>query len=54
MQNKEQKIIELKAQYRMLSEMEELWGAKPSKHRAYVFIHSRMNKIIKELQQLEK
>ena len=49
-----EKIIELKGQYRLLSEVEELWGVKPSKHKAYIFVQKRMCSIIKELQKLEK
>ena len=31
------------------AEIEELWGTKPSNHRAYVFINKRMKQILKEL-----
>ena len=49
MSDSEIRQIELKAQYRLLSEIEELWGTKPSNHRAYVFINKRMKQILKEL-----
>jgi hypothetical protein len=47
-----ERIIALSAQYKVLSEVEEMWGTKPSKHRAYLFIHKRMKEITKELQTL--
>lgn len=51
-QSTEERIKELQIQYRLLSEIEELWGVKPSRHRAYLFVRSRMMAIIKELQSL--
>ena len=50
---KQTKLIELKAQYRILSEMEEFWTV-PSKHRAYLFIQDRMKRIIKEIESIEQ
>ncbi len=47
------KLIELKAQYRLLSEMEEFWKV-PSKHRAYLFIQNKMQKILKEIELIEQ
>lgn len=47
------KQIQLQAQYRILSEVEEFWGTKPSQHRAYIFINKKMREIIKELQTIE-
>lgn len=47
------RTAELKAQYKVLSEVEEMWGVKPSKHRAYIFITKRMREIIKELQTIK-
>jgi len=45
--------IQLKAQYKALSEVEEMWGVKPSKHRAYLFVVKRMTEILKELKSIE-
>ncbi len=50
---KQTKLAELKAQYRILSEMEEFWKV-PSKHRAYLFIQDRMEKIIREIELIEQ
>lgn len=52
MKNKLKKS-QLQAQYRILSEVEELWGVKPSKHRAYLFINNKMREILKEIQNLD-
>lgn len=54
MSNEEIEVIELKAQYRILSEMEDLWGVKPSNHRAYVFLNQRMRSILTRLNLIEK
>lgn len=53
MQDKAKRIIELKAQYRLLSELEEFWK-KPSNHRVYLFVQNKMKEIIKEIESLKK
>ena len=47
------KRLRLESEYRALSEVEEFWEVKTSKHRAYLFIISRMREILKELASIE-
>jgi hypothetical protein len=48
------KEVELKAQYRALSQVEEMWGAKLSKHKAYLFVIKKMKEILDQLQSIKQ
>ncbi len=53
-EEKKVKEVQLKAQYKVLSQVEEMWGVKPSRHRAYIFVSKKLREIIKELHTLKE
>ena len=48
------RLLELNSQYRILSEIESMWGKQPSTHRVYIFVNKRMKEVLREIQRLKK